>query len=667
MQLWRDSKIRTKVTASLLLATLGLAWFAIGNVAQARAQVSAASQLESLTTVAVTVGDTLHETQRERGRTSQFMTSKGTRFAAELLAQREVTDGSIARLTSLIAETSGRLPESVRAAVQGLAGMGADVKALRVKADQLGLPKPVIGGFTGLNTRMLDLCAQLTVNSADAGLALQLQSYLALANAKEKLGQERAQLANTFINDQFAPGQFVLVMQLIATQQTYLSVFEKAATPDALSRWRKVESDPVFAAVAGFETQAARNALAGGFGVVPSTWFDTATTKINRLKTLEDDLGMTIASEAAAMRHAADRTQLIAVVVTVALLLMVSALGVAVVVSITRPLREVVDAAERMARGDVSEDVRHTSKSELGQLAESFRNLATYVRDSAESAERLANGDLSQSVSPRGASDMLGNAMNRMVEHLQTVVGRIRESSLQLTGSSEQLGSANETLVHNAEQTAALAGSASAAGDQMNASITEISRSATEAARVSGEAVTTVGRASDVIVTLRQASTEIGSVVGLIEQIAGQTNLLALNATIEAARAGVAGKGFAVVASEVKDLARETGQATSDITERVDGLQEGARAAAEAIDQIGLVIARISEIATTIASAVAQQGRTTSEIARSITAVAGAATSTSQVTIASRTGAQSLADLAGEMETLVSQFTLAESGPKIAA
>lgn len=69
MRAWRDSKIRTKVAASLLLATFGLAWFALGHVAQTRSEVTAAGQLESLTTVAVSVGDMLHGTQRERGRT----------------------------------------------------------------------------------------------------------------------------------------------------------------------------------------------------------------------------------------------------------------------------------------------------------------------------------------------------------------------------------------------------------------------------------------------------------------------------------------------------------------------------------------------------------------------------------------------------------------------
>ncbi|MED5357305.1 MAG: methyl-accepting chemotaxis protein, partial [Pseudomonadota bacterium] len=83
-----------------------------------------------------------------------------------------------------------------------------------------------------------------------------------------------------------------------------------------------------------------------------------------------------------------------------------------------------------------------------------------------------------------------------------------------------------------------------------------------------------VNDAATRIETLQMASQEIGSVVQLINDIAGQTNLLALNATIEAARAGDAGKGFAVVAAEVKNLAAQTENATSKISEQIRNVQE---------------------------------------------------------------------------------------------
>jgi len=129
-------------------------------------------------------------------------------------------------------------------------------------------------------------------------------------------------------------------------------------------------------------------------------------------------------------------------------------------------------------------------------------------------------------------------------------------------------------------------------------------RSAThDAARVADEAV---GRASDMtgdVSALGDASNSIGDVIKVITSIADQTNLLALNATIEAARAGEIGKGFAVVAGEVKELARETAEATKRVSEQIAALQStaesvatGIRTTSDTISQMDAVQARIGEV-----------------------------------------------------------------------
>jgi methyl-accepting chemotaxis protein len=115
-----------------------------------------------------------------------------------------------------------------------------------------------------------------------------------------------------------------------------------------------------------------------------------------------------------------------------------------------------------------------------------------------------------------------------------------------------------------------------------------------------------VGRASAMsgdVSALGDASNAIGDVIQIISSIADQTNLLALNATIEAARAGELGKGFAVVAGEVKELARETADATKRVSEQITALQAsaesvsgGIRATSETIGQLDGVQTRINEV-----------------------------------------------------------------------
>jgi methyl-accepting chemotaxis protein len=144
---------------------------------------------------------------------------------------------------------------------------------------------------------------------------------------------------------------------------------------------------------------------------------------------------------------------------------------------------------------------------------------------------------------------------------------------------------------------------------------------------VGGGAVEEAHHAQITVRWLLDASTEIGQIVNLINQVASQTRLLALNATIEAARAGEAGKGFAVVASEVKALATQTSDATGGIATQVGQIQSATEAAVVAIESITEAVQGIGDTLAAIATAVDAEQRVANPAATHAPAPAFAAQS----------------------------------------
>lgn len=297
-----------------------------------------------------------------------------------------------------------------------------------------------------------------------------------------------------------------------------------------------------------------------------------------------------------------------------------------------------------------------------------------------------AAGDLTMAVSVRGndAVGQLGQGLERLLGDLRSNIGAIADFAERLAGAAMRLSGTSGSLRQAATETSAEAEVASAgshvanrnvsevatATREMSASIRQIASNAAEAAGVAAEAVQLAERTKATMGALGESSREIGKVVKLINAVAQQTNLLALNATIEAARAGEAGRGFAVVAREVKELAKETGRATEEISERIEAIQGDAGRAVGAIREIATTIGVINGIQATIAGAVEEQTATSNEmsrslsdaaqaaggIAESIAHLAASARQTSEDTRDTEQAATELAALASDLKHVVSRF-----------
>ncbi|MDY0028339.1 MAG: methyl-accepting chemotaxis protein [Pseudobdellovibrionaceae bacterium] len=230
-----------------------------------------------------------------------------------------------------------------------------------------------------------------------------------------------------------------------------------------------------------------------------------------------------------------------------------------------------------------------------------IRNIAVMVEKSivrpfSQTADHMTQSTVLAANNLRGKATDLDMISDKAFNELQSGNKKVKEVSVNI----QSVSSATEELV---------------------SSIGEIRRQSEMSAEISGLAVKEADNMSQMIAKLNEASASISEITILINKIAEGTNLLALNATIEAARAGEYGKGFAVVATEVKNLAIKTGEATSDITDRVSSMQEMSKSAVAAIENIRGTINDISIASSSVMTAVNQQSQATQEISHILSQV----------------------------------------------
>jgi methyl-accepting chemotaxis protein len=229
------------------------------------------------------------------------------------------------------------------------------------------------------------------------------------------------------------------------------------------------------------------------------------------------------------------------------------------------------------------------------------------LRPVCELARRLDNADLNTLLETRRGDEIgaLATSFNQFVLRLRKALLQVRDGSAATTSQSDQIRTISDSVVMRMAEQSQSAGNAAEAVAQLSRDIATISshtfdaskqaRAAADAARHGGELVSSAvkhieGLSHDTqqsvsrIATLSEHAKQIGSIVGVIEEIAAGTNLLALNASIEAARAGEHGRGFAVVAGEVRRLAERTAEATRQVAALIGGITNETEQTASDVD-----------------------------------------------------------------------------------
>lgn len=233
------------------------------------------------------------------------------------------------------------------------------------------------------------------------------------------------------------------------------------------------------------------------------------------------------------------------------------------------------------------------------------------------------------------ASRFEGEVLGRL-RHVEERLASVRAESERTRSSGAQAGEAAAEGRSRAADVGHRMEAVNDATHELSKDARALAEQVTVAAKASATARANARDAEQIVEKLALEGAGVEEVVRLIRTIADQTRMLALNATIEAARAGEAGRGFAVVASEVKDLARDTAEATDRIADRVEAIQGSSSGARASMLSVLEAIEEMDEVTTAIAASGEERSVGTQEIARN-------AEQTVAVVREMRSGAEALA------------------------